>query len=118
MPKVYTPKHHIKLQRLEETMMRYKPYLIFVVTVYAVSAFKTLCLAANLSETDHASEYVLFKDGVGAAKLYPSIDGTIEPVPFAKPVAVSARTVGLSKLFYAVVPGTTFRDTRYPSVWR
>ena len=98
--------------------MRYMPNVIFVVTVYAVSAYKTLCLAANLSETDRTSEYVLFKDGVGAAKLYPSIDGANEPIPFAKPVAVSARTVGLSKLFYAVVPGTTFRDTRYPSVWR
>ncbi len=98
--------------------MNVRPYVLFVAGVYALSAFKTLSLAASVSETDTSVKYVLVRDGESKPKVYQTIDGTDTPMPFTRPVAVANRIVGLSRLTYAVLPGTSIRDTRYPSFFR
>ena len=98
--------------------MSIRPYLFFVVAVYSVSAVRTLCLAVVQPETDYATHYVLAKDGHGTRSVYPVLDGSDVPMPFSRAVEVTSRTVGFSKLIYAVYPGTSLRDTRYPTFWR
>lgn len=98
--------------------MSIRPYLFFVVAVYSASAVRTLCLAAVQPETDYATQYELAKDRHGTHSVYPVLDGTDIPMPFSKAVAVTSRTIGFSKLIYAVYPGTSLRDTRYPTFWR
>lgn len=98
--------------------MNIRPYLIFAACVYGISAIKTICLAADLPETDFSTQYVLSRDGKGVRSVSTVIEGTDVPMPFTKPVEVTTRTVGFSKLVYAVYPGTSLRDTRYPTFWR
>ena len=98
--------------------MNIRPYLIFIIAVYSVSAVRTLCLAAVQPETDSATAYLLVKDGRGNRSLYPVLEGSDIQMPFTKSVEASSRTVGFSKLIYAVYPGTSLRDFRYPTYWR
>ena len=98
--------------------MFFRPILIFVVVVFSISTIRTVALAANHPETDFGTQYVLAKNGRGTRTVYPVLDGTDMPMPFSKPVGVTSRTLGFSKLIYAVHPGTSLRDTRYPTFWR
>jgi len=92
--------------------------LIFVVVVFSISTVRTIVLAANHPESDFGTQYVLVKNGQGVRFVYAVLDGSDTPMPFSKPVAVTSRTLGFSKLIYAVYPGTSLRDTRYPTFWR
>ena len=98
--------------------MFFRPILIFVVVVFSISTVRTIVLAANHSESDFGTQYVLTKNGQGVRTVYPVLDGSDTPMPFSKPVAVTSRALGFSKLIYAVYPGTSIRDTRYPTFWR
>ena len=98
--------------------MFFHPILIFVAVVFSMSTLRTVVLAANYAETDFGTQYVLDKNGQGVRSVYPVLDGTDTPMPFSRPVAVTSRTLGFSKLIYAVYPGTSIRDTRYPTFWR
>ena len=98
--------------------MFFRPILIFVVVVFSMSTLRTVVLAAKHAETDFGTQFVLGKNGQGVRTVYPVLDGTDTPLPFSRPVAVTSRTLGFSKLIYAVYPGTSIRDNRYPTFWR
>lgn len=83
-----------------------------------MSTFRTVVLAANHPETDFGTQYVLTKNGQGNRTVYPVLDGSDVPMPFSRSVEVTSRALGFSKLIYAVYPGTSLRDTRYPTFWR
>lgn len=83
-----------------------------------MSNLRTVVLAANQAESDFGTQYVLTKNGQGGRIVYPVLDGTDTQMPFSKPVKVTSRALGFSKLIYAVYPGTSLRDTRYPTFWR
>ena len=95
-----------------------RPILIFVMAVFSISTIRTMVLAANYPETDLGTQYLLAKNGQGGRTVYPVLDGTDTPMPFSKPVEVTTKALGVSKLIYAVYPGTSIRDTRYPTFWR
>ena len=98
--------------------MFFRPILIFVVVVFSMSTVRTVVLAGNASDSDFGTQYVLMKNGQGNRTVYQVLDGSDVPMPFARAVAVTSRTLGFSMLFYAVYPGTSIRDTRYPTFWR
>lgn len=95
-----------------------RPILIFIILVFSTSTLRTVALAASYPETDLGTQYVLTKNGRSTRTIYPVLDGTDMPMPFSRPVEVKTRTLGFSKLIYAVYPGTSLRDTRYPTFWR
>lgn len=98
--------------------MSLRPFLIFAVVVYAISTIKTICVGANWPGTGSRTSYVLINDGNGARTLYPTLEGSDQAMPFSRPLPVSSRTFGLSKLIYSVYPGSSVRDARYPTFWR
>ena len=95
-----------------------RPILITIVLVFSMSTLRTVVLAAGYPETDFGAQYVLTKNGQGVRTVYPVLDGSDVPMPFSRPVEVASRALGFSKLIYAVYPGTSLRDTRYPAFWR
>ena len=95
-----------------------RPILITVVLVLSISTLRTVVLAANQSETNFGTQFVLSKNGKGNQTVYPVLDGSDVPMPFSRSVGVTSRVLGFSKLIYAVYPGTSIRDTRYPTFWR
>ena len=98
--------------------MFFRPILITVVLVLLMSTLRTVVLAANQSETDFGTQYVLTKNGQGNRTVYPVLDGSDVAMPFSRSVGVTSRALGFSKLIYAVYPGTSIRDNRYPTFWR
>lgn len=91
--------------------------LWFAVVVYSITTFKTLTLALGPEGSQEAG-HVLISEVGRKPLIYPAIDGTDAPMPFSAPMQTSSRVVGYSKVYYAVYPGLTVRDTRYRSYWR
>ena len=80
-----------------------KGALWFAVATYSIGTFKTL---------------MLVKEEGRRPLIYPVIDGTDMPMPFATPIQTASRVVGVSKLYYAVYPGSSVRDNRYRAFWK
>lgn len=95
-----------------------RPILIFIILVFSTSTLRTVVLGVSYPETDFGTQFVLAKNGRSTRTIYPVLDGTDLAMPFSRPVEVTSRTLGFSKLIYAVYPGTSLRDTRYPTFWR
>lgn len=91
--------------------------LWFVVATYVVATCKTLMLAAG-SNGGQGLDQVMVADAGSKPMIYPTIEGTDAPMPFADGIKTSSRVVGLSRLYYAVYPASSVRDTRYRSFWR
>lgn len=94
-----------------------KGALCFAVATYAIGTFKTLMLASAADGGQGAGQ-VLVKEEGRKPLIYPVIDGTDMPMPFATPIQTASRVVGLSRLYYAVHGETSVRDSRIPSFWR
>ena len=94
-----------------------KGALWFVAATYVMATFKTLSLALGPDGGSDA-EHVLVAEEGRKPLIYPTIDGSDTPMPFARPMKTSSRVVGLSKVYYAVYPGVPMRDTRYQAFWR
>ena len=90
----------------------------FIGAVIAISTAKTILLSFDQPSTDRATQYVLTRNDQGGRTIYPVLDGSDCPMPFSQSVGVSSRRLGMSKMVYAVYPGTTLRDFRYPTFWR
>lgn len=82
------------------------------VATYSIATVKTLTLALG-AEGGEPSGYVLLKEEGRKPLIYPAIEGTDVAMPFGAPMQTSSRVVGGSKLYYAVYPGMSVRDTRY-----
>ena len=93
-----------------------KSAVLFVLAVVVISITKTTLL--TLSTNTSNQEHVLARDGGEKAYLYPSIPGTDIPTPFSTRISTQSRTIGLSRLYYAVVSGTSIRDARFKSFLR
>ena len=91
--------------------------LWFAVATYAIGTFKTLTLALAADGGQSAGQ-VLVKEEGRKPLIYPVIDGTDMAMPFATPMKTASRVVGTSKLYYAVYPGMSVRDTRYRAFWK
>ena len=91
--------------------------LCFAVATYAIGTFKTLTLALAADGGQSAGQ-VLVKEEGRKPLIYPVIEGTDMAMPFATPMQTASRVVGTSKLYYAVYPGMSVRDTRYRAFWR
>ncbi len=89
-----------------------KGALWFAVATYSIGTVKTLTLALG-AEGSEPSGYVLLKEEGRKPLIYPAIEGTDVSMPFGVPSQTSSRVVGTSKLYYAVYPGMSVRDTRY-----
>jgi hypothetical protein len=89
-----------------------KGALWFALATYAIGTVKTLTLALG-GEGGEPTGYVLLKEEGRKPLIYPAIEGTDVAMPFGVPSQTSSRVVGTSKLYYAVYPGLTVRDTRY-----
>ena len=94
-----------------------KGALWFAVATYAIGTLKTLTLALA-SDGGQSAGQVLVKEEGRKPLIYPVIDGTDMAMPFATPMQTASRVVGTSKLYYAVYPGMSVRDTRYRAFWR
>ncbi|MGI9141878.1 MAG: hypothetical protein ACR2IJ_01695 [Fluviibacter sp.] len=94
-----------------------KGALWFVVATYAVATFKTLTLTLG-PDGDRNIGHVLVAEEGRKPLIYPVIDGSDTPMPFSRPMQTSSRVVGLSKVYSAVYPGMSVRDTQYRSFWR
>lgn len=94
-----------------------KGALWFAVATYAIGTFKTLMLASAADGGQGAGQ-VLVKEEGRKPLIYPLIDGTDMPMPFATPIQTASRVVGVSKLYYAVYPGSSVRDNRYRAFWK
>ena len=88
-----------------------------VVATYAVGTFKTLMLAMG-AVPGQGSSHVLVVEADQKPRLYPVIDGTDTPMPFARSLRTGYRVVGLSRLYYPVHGETAVRDSRFPSILR
>ena len=91
--------------------------LWFAVAIYAIGTFKTLTLALSADGGQSVGQ-VLVKEEGRKPLIYPVIEGTDMAMPFSTPMQTASRVVGASKLYYAVYPGMSIRDTRYRSFWR
>ena len=91
--------------------------LWFAVATYAIGTFKTMALAWA-ADGGQRSVQVLEKEEGRKPLIYPVIDGTDMPMPFATPIQATSRVVGAAKLYYAVYPGSSIRDNRYRTFWR
>ncbi len=94
-----------------------KGALWFAVATYAIGTFKTLTLALAADGGQSAGQ-VLVKEEGRKPLIYPVINGTDMAMPFSTPMQTASRVVGTSKLYYAVYPGMSVRDTRYRAFWR
>ena len=94
-----------------------KGALWFAEATYAIGTFKTLTLALAADGVQSAGQ-VLVKEEGRKPLIYPVIEGTDMAMPFATPMQTASRVVGTSKLYYAVYPGMSVRDTRYRAFWR
>jgi hypothetical protein len=94
-----------------------KGALWFAVATYAIGTFKTLTLALAADGGQSAGQ-ILVKEEGRKPLIYPVIDGTDMAMPFATAIQTASRVVGTSKLYYAVYPGMSVRDTRYRAFWR
>ena len=94
-----------------------KGALWFAVATYAIGTFKTLTLALAADGGQSAGQ-ILVKEEGRKPLIYPVIDGTDMAMPFATPMQTASRVVGTSKLYYAVYPGMSVRDTRFRAFWR
>ena len=95
----------------------FKGALWFAVATYSIGTVKTLTLALG-AEGGEPTGYVLLKEEGRKPMIYPAIEGTDVAMPFGAPSQTSSRVVGTSKLYYAVYPGMSVRDTRYRAFWR
>lgn len=91
--------------------------LWFAVATYAIGTLKTITLALT-SDGGQSAGQVLIKEEGRKPLIYPVIDGTDMPMPFATPIQAASRVVGAAKLYYAVYPGSSIRDNRYRAFWR
>lgn len=91
--------------------------LWFVAATYVVATFKTLTLALG-PEGGLSEGHVLVVEEGRKPLIYPVIDGTDTPMPFARSLRTGYRVVGLSRLYYPVHGETAVRDSRFPSFWR
>ena len=94
-----------------------KGALWFAVTTYVIATCKTLTLATGAVGGQGAG-HVLVAEAGRKPLIYPVIDGTDMPMPFATPIQTASRVVGVSKLYYAVYPGSSVRDNRYRAFWK
>lgn len=94
-----------------------KGALWLVAATYVVATFKTLTLAMD-AVPGQGSSHVLVVEADQKPRLYPVIDGTDTPMPFARSLRTGYRVVGLSRLYYPVHGETTVRDSRFPTFWR
>ena len=94
-----------------------KGVLWFAVATYSIGTVKTLTLALG-AEGGVPSGHVLLKEEGRKPLIYPAIEGTDIAMPFGVPSQTSSRVIGTSKLYYAVYPGMSVRDTRYRAFWR
>lgn len=94
-----------------------KGALWFAVATYAIGTFKTLTLALDADGGQSAGQ-VLVKEEGRKPLIYPVIEGTDMAMPFSTTMQTASRVVGTSKLYYAVYPGVSVRDTRYRAFWR
>lgn len=91
--------------------------LIFAVITYLIGTFKTMTLALG-PNGDSTRDQVMVVEAGSRPKIYSAIEGTDIPMPLSKTTPTSSRIVGTSKVYYAVYPSSTVRDTRYRSYWR
>ena len=91
--------------------------LWFVAATYVVATFKTLTLALG-PEGGLSEGHVLVVEAGRKPLIYPAIEGTDVAMPFGVPMQTSSRVVWASKLYYAVYPGMSVRDTRYRAFWQ
>ena len=91
--------------------------LWFAVSTYSIGTFKTLVLALAADAGQSAGQ-VLVKEEGRKPLIYPVIEGTDMVMPFSTPMQSASRVVGTSKLYYAVYPGMSVRDTRYRAFWK
>lgn len=91
--------------------------LWFIAATYVVATFRTLTLALG-PEGGLSDGHVLVVEAGRKPLIYPVLEGTDMPMPFATPMKTSSRVVGHSKVYYAVYPGMPVRDTRYRSFWK
>lgn len=94
-----------------------KGALWFAVTTYVIATCKTLTLATG-AVGGQGEGHVLVAEAGRKPLIYPVIGGTDMPMPFATPIQTASRVVGLSKLYYAVYPGSSVRDNRYRAFWK
>ena len=94
-----------------------KGALWFAVATYAIATCKTLTLATSAVGGQGAGHVLVAETG-RKPLIYPVIDGTDMPMPFATPIQTASRVVGVSKLYYAVYPGSSVRDNRYRAFWK
>lgn len=93
-----------------------KNTVLFVLAVLGISLVKISLLTVSINSSH--PDYVLAWDGGAKPYFYPSIPGTDTPMPFSTRTSTQSRTVGGSKLYYAVFSGSSVRDTRFKSVFR
>lgn len=91
--------------------------LWFAVAAYAIGTLKTMTLAMAADGGQNAG-LVLVKEEGRKPLIYPVIEGTDIAVPFSTPIQTASRVVGVSRLYYAVYPGSSVRDNRYRAFWR
>jgi len=89
-----------------------KGALWFALATYSIGTVKTLTLALGADGAE-PSGYVLLKEEGRKPLICPAIEGTDIAMPFGVPSQTSSRVVWTSKLYYAVYPGMSVRDTRY-----
>ena len=91
--------------------------LWFAVATYAIGTFKTMTMAIAADGVQSAGQVLVMEEG-RKPLIYPVIEGTDMAMPFSTPIQVASRVVGTSKLYYAVYPGLSVRDTRYRAFWK
>lgn len=91
--------------------------LWFAVATYAIGTLKTMTLAMAADGGQNAG-LVLVKEEGRKPLIYPVIEGTDIAVPCSTPIQTASRVVGVSRLYYAVYPGSSVRDNRYRAFWR
>ena len=94
-----------------------KGALWFAVATYAIGTFKTMTMAIAADGVQSTGQ-VLIKEEGRKPLIYPVIEGTDMAMPFSTPIQAASRVVGTSKLYYAVYPGMSVRDTRYRAFWK
>lgn len=90
--------------------------LCFMAATYMVATCKTLMLAT--SPAGGSQEYVLVMESERKPVIYPTLLGSDTPMPFSKATPTLSRVVGAARMYYAVYPGASVRDSKFKSYWR
>lgn len=98
--------------------MNLKGFLIYVATVSLLVQLLDDFVLKPARLIRPVKPYTLIWENKGTPVFYPVLDGSDVAIPFSHGSRARWEAIGFSRYVFRPLPGSWWRDSRYPKVWR